>query len=80
MLLGLAVPGLLMSPFVSLILLLGSIGFSMPTIVRAFQKSTKLGVLSPFFVLTGNMVFLLGLSSGMVPAKARNSATPDRGR
>jgi len=80
LLLGLAVPGLLMSPFVSLILLLGSIGFSMPTIVRAFQKSTKLGVLSPFFVLTGNMVFLLGLSSGMVPAKARNSATPDRAR
>jgi len=64
--LGLAVPGLLISPFVSLNLLLGSIGFSMPLIVRAFQKSIKLGVLSPFFVLTGNMAFLLGAVSGFV--------------
>jgi len=76
LLLGLAVPGLLISPFASLILLLGFFGFSMPTIVRAFQKSIKLGVLSPFFMLTGNMAFLLGLSRGMVPAKAGNRATP----
>jgi cellulose synthase/poly-beta-1,6-N-acetylglucosamine synthase-like glycosyltransferase len=74
-LLGLTVPGLLISPFVSLILLLGSIGFSMPLIVRAFQESIKLGVLSPFFVLTGNMAFLLGLSSGIVPPQIRNRAT-----
>jgi cellulose synthase/poly-beta-1,6-N-acetylglucosamine synthase-like glycosyltransferase len=79
LLLGLTVPGSLVSPFVSLLFLLGSIGFSMPLIVRAFQKSIKLGVLSPFFVVTGNMAFLLGLSSGVVLPKVRNRAiTSDR--
>ena len=52
--LGLAVPGLLISPSMSLVFLLGSIGFSMPLIVRAFQQSIKMGVLSPFFVLMGS--------------------------
>jgi len=64
--LGLAIPGLLISPFVSLIFLLVSVAFSMPTIVRAFRESTKLGMLSPFFVLTGNMALLLGSVSGFV--------------
>ncbi len=69
LLLGLAGPGLLISPFVSLIFVLGSMGFSMPLIVRAFQKSTKLGVLSPIFVLTGNIAFLLGTVLGLIRIK-----------
>ena len=67
--LGLALPTLLMSPSVSLILLLGSIGFSMPLIVRAFRESMKLGVLSPFFVLMGNCAFLLGAITGFIRIK-----------
>lgn len=64
--LGLAVPVFLISPSASLILLLVSIGFSMPLIVRAFQKSMKLGLLSPFFVLAGNIAFLLGAIVGVI--------------
>ena len=49
----------------SLVLILGSVIFSIPLVVRAFHESFRLGLIAPFFVLFGNIAFLVGAVYGL---------------
>lgn len=62
-------PGTLFHPgmgLVSLGFVGGSIAFSSHLVVRAFHKSIMLGIVSPFFVLLGNLAFIAGTFCGTV--------------
>ncbi|MDA2936719.1 glycosyltransferase [Acidobacteria bacterium AH-259-A15] len=67
LLLGLSIVVLPFSGLLGLVSLLGSIAFSMPVTLRAFQRSVKLGILAPVLVLMGNIAFLLGTVWGLIP-------------
>jgi hypothetical protein len=50
---------------------LGSVAFSLPVVVRAFRKSAMLGMISPFFVLSGNVAFVFGSLYGLARRTSR---------
>lgn len=61
--------GLILLPFFTksaIIVLVGSQLLAAKFIIRAFRVSSRLGLASPLFVITGNLAFMAGLGFGLI--------------